>query len=99
MPRSNLFTTLLVAAMLCLAVMASLLSVRYYFSLRELQRMQARYYQVERTMTAVRSLAASCLQYAETHPEMRTLLEEFELGPTTTNPPPVTMEGVVPTTP
>ena len=83
MPRSNFFTALMVGGMLCLALTASLLSVRYYFSLKELQGLQGRYYAVSRTMSSVRSLADSCVRYSQSHPDLLPILREFELAPGT----------------
>jgi len=96
MPRSNLLTAALVGTMLCLALTASLLSVRYYFSLKELQKLQGRYYAVNRTMTAVRSLATSCVRYGQSHPDLLPVLREFQLVPGTNAAPAGVDAGLLP---
>jgi hypothetical protein len=75
--RSNFTPALLVGALLCLSLCALGLSVRHYFSLKELERLQGQYLRMSTTMKAVQSLAAQCVQYSKINPDINPILEQF----------------------
>ena len=67
----------MVALLLCLSLCATLLSARYFFSLKELQSLQAQYYRVNQILTATRSLATYCKQYGQSNPDINPIVDQF----------------------
>ena len=72
------------ALLLCASVGATLLSVRYYFSLKELQKLQAQNLQIKQTMAAVQALALDCVRYGQQNPTINPILKEFKIQTTET---------------
>src|SRR5262249_38791592 len=54
-------------------------SMRYYFSVREMQRLQGYYVQMTAARTAAQSLATEALEYSKRNPAIDPLLYQFEI--------------------
>ena len=63
------------------------LSVRWYFSMREMQHLQGQQMYVNNTRAAAQALANDVLQYANRNPTIEPLLAEFNIRPATNQPP------------
>ena len=87
--KSNLLCTLTLGVFLVCALYTIWLSVRYFFSVREIQQLQYQYAVVEQTRNAIQSLANEALEYSKGHPAIDPLLQQFDLKqkPGATNAP------------
>src|ERR1051326_4246387 len=88
--KSNLLCTLSLGLFLVCALYTIWLSVVYYFSVQELQRLQIQYVAVEQTRNALTALANDALEYSKKNPAIDPILQQFELKPkpgATNNPP------------
>jgi len=79
--KSNLLCTVTLGVFLVCALYTVWLSVRYYFSVRELQQLQYQYVAVEQTRNALQSLANEALEYSRTNPSIDPILQQFDLKP------------------
>lgn len=79
--KSNLFCTLTLGLFLVCALYTVWLSVRYFFSVQELQQLQSQYVTVEQTRNAIQSLANEALEYSKKNPRIDPLLQQFEIKP------------------
>jgi len=82
--------TLLVGLLFLSALVAVWASVRWFFSVRELQSLQVNAAQVNNTRAAAQALANDALMYSRKNPAMDALLQEFNVrqkGETGTNQP------------
>lgn len=79
--KSNLLCTLTLGVFLVCALYTVWLSVRYYFSVRELQQLQYQYVAVEQTRNAIQSLANEAIEYSKTNVAIDPILQQFELKP------------------
>jgi hypothetical protein len=79
--KSNLLCTLTLGVFLVCALYTMWLSVRYFFSVRELQQLQSQYVSVEQARSAIQSLASEALEYSKSHPAIDPLLRQFDLKP------------------
>ena len=71
-----LATTLFVCA-----VLTAWLSVRYFFSVRELQRLQQQYAFINNTRSTVQALAQEAVEYGKRNPAIEPILQQFDLKP------------------
>jgi len=70
----------ILVGLLCASALLSVwLSVRWFFSVRELQQLQVHAAQVNNSRAAAQSLANEALAYSRKNPAMETLLQEFNL--------------------
>ena len=84
--KSESISTGLVLLLFLSALFAAWLAVRWYFSVKEVQELQAEHARITNTRTAAQALANDTLQYARKNPAIEPLLAEFNLR--TTNQPP-----------
>ncbi|HKQ40494.1 MAG TPA: hypothetical protein VJ063_20655 [Verrucomicrobiae bacterium] len=68
------------------ALFAVWVSVRWFFSVREMQELQTEQNRINNTRMAAQSLANDAIQYGRQNPRIEPLLGEFNLRPTTNEP-------------
>jgi hypothetical protein len=85
--KINLLTAVLVGVLLVCSLLATWISVRYFFSVKELQQLQGEMLRVNQTVAAVQSLAAQAVDYSKRNPAIDPILQSFELKPKTNMPP------------
>jgi hypothetical protein len=79
--KSNLTCTLTLGVFLVCALYTAWLSVRTYFSGRELQQVQYQYMRLEQTHEALQSLASEALEFSKKNPAMNPILQRFDIKP------------------
>lgn len=77
--KSNPFASLLVMALFFLALVACWSSVRFYFSVKELHSLQARFQSLNLRLNAVQSLVNESIAYSKQDASIDALLLEFKL--------------------
>lgn len=77
--KSNPFASLLVMVLFFLALVACWSSVRFYFSVKELHSLQARFQNLSLKLNAVQSLVNESIAYSKQDPSIDALLLEFKL--------------------
>ena len=75
--RNNPLGSLLVSAAFLLALGTCWLSVRYYFTTREIYSIQVRYQALQGTLNAVQALANDCLLYSQRDASIDPMLQDF----------------------
>ena len=85
--KSENVSPVLVLLLFIAALAAVWLSVRWFFSMREMQQLQAQQVYVNNTRAAAQALANDVIRYADRNPAMEPLLTEFNLRPATNQPP------------
>ena len=78
---ANLAGSILLMALFILSLSACLWSVRYFYSVREAQRLQGRYQLLQSTMSGMQSLVAEAIEYSKRNPDLDPLLFQFDLKP------------------
>jgi hypothetical protein len=81
--KSESVSTALVLVLFLSALFAVWLSVRWFFSVKEMQEMQFQQTRINNTRAAAQALANDVVQYARGNPRMEPLLNEFNLRPMT----------------
>ena len=76
--KQSITTALLVGVFFISAVLTVVLSARYYFSMKELERTRAKYAQVTAARAAMQSLAAEAIEFSRQNPSMESVLQEFK---------------------
>jgi hypothetical protein len=81
----------MVGILLLIGLFTALFTIRYYFALKELQRLQIEYARMTQRRNMVQSLANEAIEYSKTNPAVDPILFEFELkakpgAPATTQP-------------
>lgn len=85
--KSESVSAALVLALFVSALFAAWTSLRWFFSVKEVQELQARQLQISNTRVAAQALANDVIQYANKNPRIEPLLAEFNLrGPTNQAP-------------
>jgi hypothetical protein len=84
--KSENISSVLVLLLFIGALGAVWLSVRWYFSVREMQHLQAQQMHVNNTRAAAQALANDVLQFANRNPAVEPLLAEFNIRPATNQP-------------
>ena len=77
--KSETVSAALVLLLFLTALGAVWLSLRWFFSVREMQELQAQQARVNNTRAAAQALANDTLQYANRNPAIEPLLAEFNL--------------------
>jgi hypothetical protein len=77
--KNSPLAPLLVGVLLLVGLLTALFTVRYYFSLKELQRLQIEYARMTSRRNTVQALANEALEYSKTNPAIDPILFEFEL--------------------
>jgi len=85
--KSENVSSVLVLLLFIGALGAVWLSVRWFFSMREMQALQAQQVHVNNTRAAAQALANDTIRYADRNPALEPLLAEFNLRPVTNQPP------------
>ena len=83
--KSESVSTGLVLLLFLSALFAVWLSVRWFFSVKEMQELQTQQTRINNTRAAAQSLANDVVQYARKNPKMEAVLAEFNLRPPATN--------------
>ena len=89
MMKQNQLGAWLAGALLLCAGLTPWLSVRYYFSVGELQRLQAQYLAINNARAAAQALANDAVEYSKRNSAIDPLLFQFEIKqkPAPTPPP------------
>ena len=69
----------MVGVLLLIGLLTALFTIRYYFSLKELQRLQIDYARMTQRRNMIQSLANEAVEYSKTNPAIDPILFEFEL--------------------
>jgi hypothetical protein len=85
--KSESVSSALVLLLFVSALGAVWLSVRWFFSVKEVQELQAEQARINNTRTAAQALANDAVQYSRKNPALEPLLVEFNLRPVTNQPP------------
>ena len=83
--KNNTLGSLLVGILFVCAVLTTWASVRYFFSLREAQRLQAQTIAINNTRNATQALANEAVEYSKRNPAIDPILQQFEIKPKATN--------------
>ena len=76
--KQSIMTAMLVGVFFISAVSTVGLSARYFFSMKELERVRFRYAQISNTRAAMQSLAADCAEWSRQNPSLDAVLAEFK---------------------
>jgi hypothetical protein len=79
--KSRSLLALLVGALWVCGLATLWVSVRYYFSVKELQQVQGHLITINRTRNAVQVLAQETIAYSRSNAAIRPLLQQFEILP------------------
>lgn len=86
--KSNALASLLTGAIIVCALTAGWVFLRYFFALRDLQKLQGQYVYMNSVRNAAQSLANEAVEYSKRNPAIDPLLYEFEVKQrTVTNAP------------
>ena len=85
--KSENVSSVLVLLLFISALGAAWISVRWLFSMREMQALQAQQMHVNNTRAAAQALANDSLRYADRNPALEPLLAEFNLRSATNQAP------------
>src|SRR3954451_3821519 len=94
--KSNTLAGLLTGAVIVCALTVAALSIRYFFSLRELQKLQGQYVFMNNTRNAAQGLANDALEYSKRNPAIDPILIQYEIKPRATNATPPSAATVRP---
>ena len=75
--KSESVSAALVLLLFICALLAVWLSIRWFFSVREVQELQAQQSRISNTRAAAQALANDAMQYSRGNPKMEALLAEF----------------------
>jgi hypothetical protein len=75
------------------ALVVAWLSAKYFFSVKEFQKLSARAATINSTRNTVQSLANEAVEYSRRNPAIDPLLERFDIKARTTNPAVATPPG------
>ena|ERR1043165_5473672 len=79
--KNSPLAPLLVAVLLVIGAGTVLCTLRYYFALKELQRLQIDYSKMTARRNMVQALANEAVEYSKTNPAIDPILFEFDLKP------------------
>lgn len=79
--RSNSLVAALVGVLFVCGLFTTWLSVRYYFSARELQKLQGEALIISGVRNSALALANDALSYSRSNPAILPLLQQFQLAP------------------
>ena len=94
--KNNPFGTLLVGLLLLAAVATLWAAAKYFFSVKELERVNARYIALNSTLNTIQALANEAVEYSKRNPAIDPILFQYELKPRPGTPPagqPATKSG------
>ncbi len=79
--KNNPLGTLLVGLLLLAAVATLSLAAKYFFSVKELERVNAQYVALNNTLNTIQALANEAVEYGKRNPAIDPILFQFELKP------------------
>jgi hypothetical protein len=79
--KNSPLAPLLAGVLLLIGLMTALITVRYYFSLKEFQKLQIEYARITNKRNAVQALANEAVEYSKSNPAIDPILFEFDLKP------------------
>jgi len=79
--KQNPIGAILVGLLFVCAVLTTWMAVRYYFSVKELAKLQGQFTFVNNTWSAVQALANDAVQYSKQYPAIDPILQQFDLKP------------------
>jgi hypothetical protein len=85
--KNNTLGRLLVSILFACAILATWASVRYFFSMREAQRLQGRAIAINNVRSAAQALANEAVEYSKRNPAIDPILQQFDIKPKPTNAP------------
>lgn len=85
--KTESVSALLVLLLFLSALVAVWLSARWFFSVKEVQELQAEQVRINNTRAAAQALANDTIQYARKNPAMEGVLAEFNVRPATNQAP------------
>jgi hypothetical protein len=77
MLRNNPIGSVLVSALFILALLTCWISVRHFFTTRELYAIQVRYQSLQRTLNGVQNLVTETLLYSQRNPAIDPVLQDL----------------------
>lgn len=83
--KTNPLGPFLVGVFVACALVTSWLSVKYYFGVNELIKLQIKAVTMNNTRNVIQNLATEALEYSRRNPAIDPLLEKFELKSRATN--------------
>jgi hypothetical protein len=91
--RTNPLGPFLAGVFVACALVVAWLSAKYFFSVKEFQKLSARAATINSTRNTVQSLANEAVEYSRRNPAIDPLLERFDIKARTTNPAVATPPG------
>lgn len=85
--KSETVSAVMVLVLFVSALVAVWVSVRWFFSIKEMQDLQFQQARISNTRVAAQALANDVIQHAGRNPRMEPLLAEFNLRPMTNQVP------------
>ncbi len=79
--RTNSVVAALVGVLLVSGAFTLWASARYYFCLKELQRLQTQMLFINNVVNAAGALATDSLEYSKRNPAIQPLLQQYSVGP------------------
>jgi hypothetical protein len=79
--KNSPLAPLLAGVLLLIGLMTAFITVRYYFSLKEYQKLQIEFAGITNKRNAVQALANESVEYSKTNPAIDSILFEFDLKP------------------
>ena len=77
--KNSPLAPLLVGVLLLIGLLTALFTLRYYYALKELQRLQVEYARMTSRRNTVQAMANEAVEYSKTNPAIDLILYEFEL--------------------
>ena len=99
--KSNGLASALTGAVMISAVTTGWVSARYFFAMREWQKLQGQYATMNNTRSAAQALANEALEYSRTNASIDPILYQYEIKarPGSNAPPTAAPAGIQPTRP
>ena len=83
--KNNALGAVLVGILFVCTAFTLWASIRYFFSMREAQRLQGRAIVINNTRNAVQALAAEAVEYSKRNPTIDSVLQQFDIKTKPTN--------------
>src|SRR5256885_9711327 len=83
--KSNGLASLLTGAVMISALITAWVSAQYFFAMRQWQKLQGDYVNMNNVRVAAQSLANDALEYSRTHPNIDPILYQLDIKARPTN--------------
>jgi len=83
--KSNALASLLTGAVIVCALTVAWVSVRYFFAMRDLQKLQGQYLLMNNVRNAAQGLANDAVEYSKRNPAIDPILYKYDIKPRGTN--------------